>query len=90
MKIGDLVNIINVGETYNNYESWIKEYSPEYLEEWRKGQDPTHNRIYKIVAIGQHLFWQSEGTLYLVQECSGKSVYIIGEKGIKLYNKGDK
>ena len=90
LKIGDLVNVTDIGESYDEYKNWIMDCAPAYLDSWREQQYPTHNRIYKIVAIGQHEFWEGQVMLYLIQECSGNSVYIMGEKGIRLYNKGDK
>lgn len=53
-KVGDIVKIINPGETYSTYETWIDEHCSQYKKFFELGKRPTKNECGEIKYIGYH------------------------------------
>lgn len=80
-EIGDVVSVVDKGETYSLYDEFMKQYGDDYLMRWGYGSEPDEMFAYKVVQRGIGL----GNTLYVIErqgEC-GKPLYIISEDGLK-------
>lgn len=84
-KVGDIVKIINPGETYSTYETWIDEHCGQYKKFFELGERPTKNECGKIKYIGYHNVFHNK-TLVAIQMITSNQVYIIGIKGLEKVN----
>ena len=86
IKEGDIVKIVKDGELFEYYDSWFERYNIpyEYALHYRWGCDLNENDFdscFKVIAINKHLAFKTN--VYLIQRTDEKTVYLIGEKGIK-------
>ena len=80
-EIGDVVKVVDGGETYSLYDEFMKQYGDDYLMRWGYGSEPDEMFAYKVVQRGIGL----GNTLYVIErqgEC-GKPLYIISEDRLK-------
>ena len=84
-KVGDIVKIINPGETYSTYETWIDEHCEQYKKFFELGERPTKNECGEIKYIGYHNVFNNN-TLVAIQMITSNQVYIIGIKGLEKVN----
>lgn len=84
-KVGDIVKIINPGETYSTYETWIDEHCGQYKKFFELGERPTKNECGEIKYIGYHNVFHKK-TLVAIQMITSNQVYIIGIKGLEKVN----
>ena len=76
------VKIIEDGECFNYYDTWIKKHFPQFTKHFKEGKNPIKNKTYEIVGKAKHE-WEEYGTLYLIQDPENKQVFIMSERGIK-------
>ena len=87
IEVGNIVKIVNDGELFEYYDSWFERYNIpyEYALHYRWGCDLDKNDFascFKVIAINKHLAFK-KNNVYLIQRTDGKTVYLIGEKGIE-------
>lgn len=84
-KVGDIVKIINPGETYSTYETWIDEHCGQYKKFFELGERPTKNECGKIKYIGYHNVFHNK-TLVAIQMITSNQVFVIGVNGLEKVN----
>lgn len=84
-KVGDIVKIIDPGETYSTYETWIDEHCEQYKKFFELGKRPTKNECGEIKYIGYHNVFNNN-TLVAIQMITSNQVYIIGIEGLEKVN----
>lgn len=78
--VGDFVTIVDTGELYTTYQSWLK--SPEYRELYDIYNHPSPDVLVgEVVQVNQHSYGSCQ--ILLGVRIAGK-VYIIGAPGVKL------
>lgn len=90
--IGDTVTIVNPGSVYSTYTEWFNDakVDSKYCLYWQFEQSPTNKDLelkYQIVA--KHPHWIYNQMLYLIYNDRTNNCYLIGERGLKLFNKGE-
>lgn len=93
-KVKDKVKIVDTGEVYSTYNSWVGKHVPnKYKSFWARGIAPTDTSgIYTIRACGNHEDYPSS-MLYYIQNDNTKQCFIIDEEGIETISEfkiGDK
>lgn len=80
IKIGDIVKVIDTGETYSRYDAWrgLKGYSSHFVE--LKG--PLVDKKYRVLNIDNHDDYAYR-KLALIQDPDTTQVFIVGVKGLK-------
>lgn len=78
-KVGDIVKVINTGETYSSYSSWsgLKNFKSHYV----RHKSPIKGKKYKVINLKKHdrgIF-----SLALIQDEDTTQVFIIGTVGIE-------
>ena len=87
--VGDNVKIIDGGELYSTYNSWVGKHVPnKYKSFWAKGIEPNKSDTYTIIACGNHEDYPSS-MLYYIQNDNTKQCFIIREEGIEMSRKND-
>ena len=78
-----LYRIVNVGETYSTYDSFMKYNFPQYLDKWISGDHPVkRGKRYRL--LGKHTHGTFGGTMVcVIQDIDTNQVYMIGQAGIK-------
>lgn len=84
-KVGDIVKIINPGETYSTYETWIDEHCGQYKKFFELGKRPTKNKCGEIKYIGYHNVFYYK-TLVAIQMITSNQVFVIGVNGLEKVN----
>ena len=84
-KVGDAVKVINPGETYSTYETWIYDHCEQYIKFFKIGERPEKNECGKIKYIGYHNVFH-ENTLVVIQMVDSNQVFVIGVKGLEKVN----
>ncbi len=85
-KIGDMVNVIDDGESYSFYDSWVTKNAVEYAVYFTYGCgfSATGNlsgRLFKIVSVAPH-GGNEDRMLYLIQG-GDKRCYLVNEEAIE-------
>jgi hypothetical protein len=84
--VGEIVKVVDIGDTYSHYINWFKENGlADLLKVFVREGIPTANKKYKVVARGRHS-WNGD-VLYAIEDYKTKEVYLIGEKGLELAEK---
>lgn len=87
--IGNYVEIVDTGATYDYYRDWIKTHCPEFENDFKEGEVPPLGAIGRVVGKGEHL--NRENMLYgvYIEENdrflpnAKNRVFCIDESGIK-------
>lgn len=78
-KAGDIVRVINDGQTYTTYVGWAL---TQKLKNWKKGLLPTEGHEYTVVVVAEHDS-RDYGTLVAIKDAQGAE-YIVGVGGLEL------
>ena len=87
--VGDYVEIVATGATYDYYRDWIKTHCPEFENDFKEGEVPPLGAIGRVVGKGEHL--NRDNMLYgvYIEENDRflpnvkNRVFCIDESGIK-------
>lgn len=86
INILDLVDIMDEQYVYTEYETWIRDNAPTYLENWKQGSLPNTSKRFEVVGKGPKANFPpfDEIPLYLVQEQSSPyQVFIVEKRGLQ-------
>lgn len=88
-KVGDSVEIVNLGAIYATHEDFFKEYNLP-TQSWEYGAEEVKlNGEYKVVYLNKH----SEGSdiiIYLIEDVETKQTYLFEEGGLSKYDRKGK
>lgn len=87
--VGNYVEIVNSGQTYDYYRDWVKIHCPEFEDIFKEGEVPSLGAIGRVVGIGKHA--NKSNVLYgvYIEENDRFSpnvkngIFCIDESGIK-------
>lgn len=83
IKVGDIVEVVNTGNSYTTYSDWFKENEPDIGLRYAFGQTVPEGTGYKVIAKHPHNK-RSKDILYAISKGSSySSVYLVGERAIK-------
>lgn len=83
--VGDVVRIVDKGESYTQFSTWVKKYAPNHAINYAYGHSPNANDLYTVIAKAPHLS-ANDMMLYFIRH-EDNSCYLIGEKGIDVVKK---
>ncbi|MGN0005313.1 MAG: hypothetical protein ACI37Z_05025 [Candidatus Gastranaerophilaceae bacterium] len=88
IEVGDRVEIINPYACYSTSKSWVKQFAPEYLQNYRVNHFPQeiykkdkNKNVFSVVAKEENEERKIE--YFLIQAYNGY-VYLVNDKAIKL------
>lgn len=83
VKVGDRVEVVDVGKVFSSYERWFERINREDLKShFVKSKNPKKNHVYKVVAVGDHEL-SKEKVLLGIQDLDTTQVFVIDAKGVK-------
>lgn len=81
IKVGDTVEVVDVGKAYPTYTDWFDRFCPEYASRYAYVSSIELGRTYEVLA--KHLHENKINMLYAIRANKYSRVYLIGEDGIK-------
>lgn len=81
-KIGDMVKVIDVGETYSRFNTFVYEKCNQYKDNFIIGDMPSEKEIYKVVHYGKHL--DNDDCIVVIQDLDTDQIYLVSEQGLEL------
>lgn len=82
INVNDLVRVVNVGATYERYNTWIKVNKVEPALLWSPRNLPSTIGTFKVLAIHKHQY--SNEFLAYIQDTDFSTCYIVGIDGLEL------
>lgn len=85
-KIGDLVKVTDIWETYNAYIDWVDAHS-DFInaDKFIINGMPTNTNVYKVIYYNTHLDEDSTECIVVIENMNTKQIYLISPEGLTLY-----
>jgi len=86
VKVGDIVEIINIGKLYSHYSEMAEIFN---IKKWFKGKEPDEDKLYKVIEIKPHLGDSKRGYVdkYVayIEDVKTGIGYMIDTNGIRVF-----
>lgn len=82
IKVGDMVEVVNNGQTYSTYTDWCYKNLPfNLVKQYAYGITPYTGTVGKVMCIAPHLV--SKNSKVVAIQDNKNCIYLIGEHGLK-------
>lgn len=83
-KIGDLVKVTDVCETYSRFDTFVSKKCHQYEDDFISGDMPSEKETYKVVYYGEHLNDENNDRIVVIQDLDTDQIYLVSEQGLEL------
>lgn len=83
-KIGDMVKVIDVGETYTSYDEFVYKKCNQYEDNFITGDMPSTEETYQVIYYSKYLDNENNEPIVVIQDLDTDQIYLISQEGLKL------
>lgn len=83
-KIGDMVKVTDVGETYSSFDEFVYEKCNQYEDDFIIGDMPSEKETYKVIHYCKHLDDENNDNIVVIQDLDTEQIYLVSEQGLEL------